>query len=51
MKICRVTPNFVKIGRKYRALYMETEVGFTVVAGDIKSPVKWYQAVGIAEGV
>jgi hypothetical protein len=51
VKICRVTPNFDKIGRKYRALYMKTEVGFIVVAGDIKFPVKWYQAVEIAEEV
>ena len=28
--MCRRTPNFVKVGRKYRALYMKTSVRFTV---------------------
>jgi hypothetical protein len=36
-EICLENPNLVKIGQKYRALYMEIKVCFTV-AGDIKSP-------------
>jgi len=29
MKICWETPNFFKIGQKYRAIYMKTEVRYT----------------------
>jgi hypothetical protein len=31
------TPNLVKVGQKYRSLYMKTQVRF-VVAGDTHSP-------------
>jgi hypothetical protein len=37
MKKLENIPNVVKIGGKYRAVYVKTEVGF-VVAGNIKSP-------------
>jgi hypothetical protein len=39
-------PNLVKIGYKYRTIYMKIEVGF-IVSGDITL----YQAVRIAEEV
>ena len=39
MNICRENPNLVKIGQKYRTLYMKTYVSF-IVAGDIISPLK-----------
>jgi hypothetical protein len=31
MKICRETPDLIKIGQQYQALYWETEVSFNVV--------------------
>jgi len=37
VKICRENPNLIKIGQKYRTLYMQTYVRF-IVAGDIKMP-------------
>jgi hypothetical protein len=37
MKICSENPNLIKIGQKYRTLYMKTEVRF-IVDGEIKSP-------------
>jgi hypothetical protein len=37
MKVCRDTPDFLKIGHKYLALYRKASVRFTV-AGDINSP-------------
>jgi hypothetical protein len=48
-KNCR-NPNLVKIGQKYRALYIRIYEVF-IVAGDIKSPynrcfrLEWYQNV------
>jgi hypothetical protein len=54
MKICQEHPNLVKVGQKYRAHDMKTQVGFTVT-GDNKSPykrsvrVKCYQAVRTAD--
>jgi hypothetical protein len=43
MKICRETPNFVKIGQKSRAPDMKKEVRFTF-AGDVNSPRKHFYA-------
>ena len=37
VKICGEKPDLVKIGQKYRALYVRTYVRF-IVPGDIKSP-------------
>jgi hypothetical protein len=33
MKVCRESPNFVKIGQKYRTLYMKTYVSYIVSGG------------------
>jgi hypothetical protein len=41
MEICTVTPNLVEIRQKYRALYMKTEIRFTV-AGDINTTQKHF---------
>jgi len=43
MKICRESPSFVKIGQKYRALYMNIGVRF-IAAGDINSTLKYFCA-------
>jgi hypothetical protein len=54
MKNCREITNLVKVGRKYRALYMKSYVGFEV-ADKVNSSrkrslrVKWYKAVRIAK--
>jgi len=37
MKICQENQNLVKIGQKYRVIYLKTSVNF-IVAGNIKSP-------------
>ena len=58
MNICREIPNLVKIGQKYQALYMKSQVRF-IVAGNIKLPrgksalyrVKWYKAGRMAKEV
>ena len=50
VKICRITPNFVKIGRKYRALYLKTEVGFIVIDDSIKSPIKALSSTDMFSG-
>jgi hypothetical protein len=42
-KICLESPNFVKIGQKYRALYMTIWVGF-IAARDINSTIKHFCA-------
>jgi hypothetical protein len=38
MKICPEKPDLVKIGQKYQALYIKTQV-LSAVAGDVKSPL------------
>ena len=38
MKMCRETPNLVKIGQKSVAVYMKSSSTRFVVAGDIISP-------------
>jgi hypothetical protein len=54
MKICRESPDLVKIAQEYRTLYMQTEIRF-IVASHMKLPqkrplqVKWYQTVRIPE--
>jgi hypothetical protein len=56
MTICRRNTNLVKIGHKYRTIYMQNYVRFSI-GGDIKSPLKhfllviWYQAVRVAQEV
>jgi hypothetical protein len=56
MKICRESPDLVKIAQEYRALYMQTEVRY-IVASHIKLPqkrpllLKWYQTVRIPERI
>ena len=37
METCRDNPNLVKMGQKYRALYMKIQITF-FVAREIKSP-------------
>jgi hypothetical protein len=44
MKICRENPNLFKIGQKFPALYMKTQVRF-IVSGDIKSSQKRHLGV------
>jgi hypothetical protein len=56
MEICRDNPNLVKIGQKYRALYMNILTRFLLLAKLNRRKkrswrVKWYQAVRIDEGV
>jgi hypothetical protein len=40
IKIYRKTPNFVKVGQKYRAYHMDTQVRF-IVPGNINSPSEY----------
>jgi isochorismate hydrolase len=55
-KVCRENKNLIKIGQKYRALCLQTNVLF-IVTGEIKSPqkrslrTKWWQIVRVAEEV
>ena len=51
--MCQEIPSVIRIGQKYRALYVKTSVRF-IVAGDIKTQykrslrTKWYQVVSLS---
>jgi hypothetical protein len=51
MKICWEIPNLVKIRQKYWSVYMKTYVYLILNCHKSILPVKWYQAVRIAEEV
>ena len=51
MKICWEIPNLVKIRQKYWSVYMKTYVCLILNCHKSILPVKWYQAVRIAEEV
>ena len=51
MKVCRETPNLVKLGQKYRAFYMKTEVLVIAAITPVVCNTQYYMQLNRTQAV